>query len=59
MEKDFCEEDSMNSTGISSEDDICMDYEIETANYGPPRKRRMLVERFDALTLEDGSELLK
>ena len=53
MEKDYIEEDSMNSTGISADDDFEVIVDPKQYEDQLPRKRQKLVDQFDALCLED------
>ena len=42
--------------GVLIEEDCPMDLSYSSVNYRPPRKRRKLIEEFEALSLEDGEE---
>ena len=57
MEKEFAEDDLLNSTGFSSEDDISMDYELGQTQLDGAVKRQKLIDQFDALTLQDEFEM--
>lgn len=49
MEKENYEDDTMNSTGLSLDDDIFMDTLEQYESTSRPTKRRKLIEQFEAL----------